>query len=306
MTMSAAIAAKTMFNVEVKQEAIEIVRALNRAASLFGRISVSFSERLLQLPLPSSIRFKRAKAVLNKAVLRMIEERRRNKIDNGDLASLLLHAHEEGCAGRGMTSQEVQDEALTLFLTAFDTTSTALTWTWYLLSQHSAAESQIHEELDRVLQDRLPTAEDIPQLQFTRMVFAESLRMYPPSYIIPRQVLQDFQIDQYIVPRGTLILMSPYLIHHDSRFHANPEQFNPYNWDNHSKGQHSKYVYFPFSAGPRSCIGESFAWMEGILVLATIAQSWRIQLMPYYRLELLQLINLRPRGGMLMTVHQRK
>jgi cytochrome P450 len=306
MTMSAAIAAKTMFNADLEQEATEIVRALHQATSLFGRVSVPFSEWLLQLPFPSSIRFKRAKAVLDKAVLKMINERRRNKADNGDLASLLLHAHEEGSAGTEMTDQEVRDEALTLFLTAFDTTGTALTWTWYLLSKHTAVESQMHEELSRVLQGRIPTAEDIPHLQFTRMVFAESLRIYPPSYIIPRQALQDFQIDQYIIPRGTLILMSPYLIHHDSRFHPDPEQFNPHNWENQVKNQNPKYAYFPFSGGPRSCIGEPFAWMEGVLVLATIAQSWRMQSMPDHKIKLLQLINLRPKGGMLMTVHQRK
>ena len=205
-----------------------------------------------------------------------------------------------------MSDQQVRDEALTLFLTAFDTTSVALTWAWYLLSQNPEAEAELHKELDRVLNGRLPTAEDLAQLKYTRMVFGESMRIYPPSYIIPRQALEDFPIDKYIVPRGSIILVSPYLIHHDPRFYPEPEKFNPHAWEKHSHGQNSKYEYFPFSRGPRSCIGEPFAWMQGILVLASIAQLWRIKLVPDHPVELLPLINLRPKFGMKMTLHRRK
>ena len=130
----------------------------------------------------------------------MIDERRRNKVDNGDLLSLLLRSQDEKGEGGGMSDQQVRDEALTLFLTAFDTTSTALTWTWYLLSQNPEAEAELHEELDLVLKGRLPRAEDLAQLKYTRMVFGESMRIYPPSYVIPRQALEDFPIDKYIVP----------------------------------------------------------------------------------------------------------
>ena len=138
------------------------------------------------------------------------------------------------------------------------------------------------------------------------MVFGESMRIYPPSYIIPRQALEDFSIGNYIVPRGTIILMSQYLIHHDSRFHQDPEKFNPHEWDKHSRGKNSKYEYFPFSGGPRSCIGEPFAWMQGVLVLAAIAQSWQMQLVPDHPVELQQLINLRPKNGIMMTLRRRK
>ena len=138
------------------------------------------------------------------------------------------------------------------------------------------------------------------------MVLGESMRMFPPSYVIPRQALEDFPIDKYIVPRGTIVLMSPYLIHHDSRFHADPEKFNPHAWDKHSRSANAKYEYFPFSRGPRACIGEPFAWMQGILVLASIAQFWRIKLAPGHPVEMLPLMNLRPKYGMLMTLHRRK
>ena len=304
--MSIAIAGKTLFNSDIEQEAQEINQALDTATSLFGRIPLPFSEFLLKIPLPSTLRFYKAKARLDKTIYRMIDEGRRRNTDKGDLLSLLLRSQDEKGEGEGMSDQQVRDEAITLFLTAFDTTSTALTWTWYLLSQNPEAEAELHEELDRVLNGRLPTVEDLAQLKYTRMVFGESMRIYPPSYVIPRQALEDFPIDKYIMPGGTIILMSPYLIHHDSRFRQDPEKFNPHAWDKHSHGQNSKYEYFPFSRGPRSCIGEPFAWMQGILVLASVAQFWRIKLVPGHPVELLPLINLRSRYGMMMTLHRRK
>lgn len=304
--MSIAIAGRTLFNADLEEEATEISDALDTATSLFGRIALPFSESLLKIPLPGTRRFYRAKATLDRIIYRMIHERRANKVDNRDLVSLLLGSQDETGEGGGMSDLQVRDEAMTLFLTAFDTTSTALTWTWYLLSQNPEAEAELHEELDRVLNGRLPKAEDIAQLKYTRMVFGEAMRIYPPSYVIPRQALEDFTIDKYIVPRGTIVLMSPYLIHHDSRFREDPEIFNPHAWDKHSHSQNSKYEYFPFSRGPRSCIGEPFAWMQGILVLASIAQSWRVKLVPDHPVELLQLINLRPRYGMMMTLSRRK
>jgi cytochrome P450 len=303
--MSVAIAGKALFDADLEQEAIEIGEALETATSLFGRIALPFSESLLKLPLPSTRRFYKAKARLDRTIYRMIDERRRNKVDNGDLVSLLLSSQNETAEGRGMSDQQVRDEAITLFLTAFDTTSIALTWTWYLLAQNPEAEAELHEELDRVLKGRAPTAEDVAQLKYTRMVLGEAMRIYPPSYVIPRQALEDFSIDKYIVPRGTIVLVSPYLIHHDSRFHTDPENFNPHGWDKHSHSPNAKYEYLPFSRGPRSCIGEPFAWMQGILVLASIAQSWRIKLVSGHPVELLPVINLRPKYGMMMTLSRR-
>jgi len=304
--MSIAIAGKAMFGTDIKKEAKEINKALDTVTDLFGRIALPFSELLLKLPIPSTRRFFKAKAKLDDTIYSMIAERQRNKADKRDLLSLLLNSQDEKVDGGGMNDQQVRDEALTLFLTAFDTTSTALTWVWYLLSQNPEAEAELHEELDRVLEGRVPTAEDVANLKYTRMVLGESMRMFPPSYVIPRQALENFPIDKYVVPRGTIILMSPYLIHHDSRFHTNPEKFDPRAWDKHSRSANSKYEFFPFSRGPRACIGEPFAWMQGILVLASIAQFWRIKLAPGHPVEMLPLMNLRPKYGMLMTLHRRK
>lgn len=303
--MSIAITGMTLFNADIAEEAPEISKALDTATSLFGRISLPFSEWLLKLPLPGNLRFYKARKRLDDTIRRMVNERRQNKMDNGDLVSLLLRTQNENGNG-GLSDQEIRDEAITLFLTAFDTTSTALTWTWYLLSQNPQAQAELHKELDNVLKGRLPVAEDIPNLKYTRMVFGESMRLYPPSYVIPRQAIEDFPIGKYIVPRGSIVLMSPYLIQHDSRFYADPEKFDPYAWDKHSHGLNSKYEYFPFSRGPRSCIGEPFAWMLGTLAIASVAQSWQIKHVPDHRVELLPLINLRPKYGMMMTMHRRQ
>ena len=302
--MSIAIAGKSLFNADIAEEAPEISNALDTATGLFGRISLPFSEWLLKLPLPGNLRFYKAKERLDDTIRRMIQERRQNKMNNGDLLSLLLRSQDENGNG-GLSEQEIRDEAITLFLTAFDTTSTALTWTWYLISQNPEAEAALHKELESVLNGRSPVAEDIPNLKYCRMVFGESMRLYPPSYVIPRQAIEDFAIDKYIVPRGSIVLMSPYLVQRDPRFYADPEKFNPCEWDKHTHGLNSKYEYFPFSRGPRSCIGEPFAWMLGTLAIASIAQSWHIKLVPGHRVELLPLINLRPKYGMKMTLHRR-
>ncbi|MEO6537020.1 MAG: cytochrome P450, partial [Ferruginibacter sp.] len=303
--MSTGIAAQTMFNVDLEDEAPEINQSLKTVMSLFGRITLPFAELMLKLPLPGTNRFFKAKAQLDETIYRIIEERKRSKLNNGDLLSLLLQSQED-TAGKGMTDEQIRDEALTLFLTAFDTTSLALTWAWYLLSQNLEAEAELHEELDRVLQGRVPTQDDYPNLKFTRMVFEESMRLYPPIYIIAREALEDFSVSNYTIPAGTIVLMSPYLIHHDARFHPEPEKFNPYASAKRSSGQHARYEYLPFSVGTRSCIGQHYAWLEGVLVLATIAQTWRIKMAPGHPVELEQLINLRPKNGMMMELERRK
>lgn len=301
--MSTAISGKTLFNVDTEQETPEINQALQDVMSLFGRISLPFSEWLFKLPLRSTRKFYNAKARLDDTIHRIIATRRQSKVEHEDLLSLLLQAQD---SAEGMSDQQIRDEALTLFLTAFDTTSIALTWTWYLLSQNPEAETKLHEELDQVLQGRIPMVEDLPQLKYTRMVLGESMRIYPPIYLITRQALEDFEVGPYVVPADTIVLMSPYLIHHDARFRQNPETFDPYAWEEHAQGISSKYEYFPFSRGPRACIGEPYAWLEGVLVLATIAQSWRLKLVPGHPVELLQLINLRPKYGMMMELERRK
>lgn len=300
--MSTGIAAKTMFNVDIISEAPELNKALDTIMELFGRITLPFAEILLKLPLPGTIRFYSAKKRLDQTIYKIIEERKKSQLKNGDLLSLLLQAQEDSVDGIGFSDQEIRDEAMTLFLTAYDTTSLALTWTWYLLSQNPEAANELRQELKSVLNGRIPTTEDFPNLKYTRKVFAEALRMYPPIYIIARQATEDFSIDSYRIPSGTIVLMSPYLIHHDNRFHKDPETFNPDNWSEDTITKGSRYEYIPFSMGPRSCIGQHYAWLEGVLVLATIAQFWQLELVPGHPVTFEQLLNLRPKYGMRMTV----
>ncbi len=300
--MSSIMAGKIMFHVDIEKDSEEIIQALDTATALFGRISIPFSEWLLKLPLPGSIRFHKAKARLDKLIFGMIEDRKKNTGAYDDLLSLLLNPYDDKDGYSVMSDEQVRDEALTLFLTAFDTTSTAITWAWYLLSQNSQAEAEFHQELDRELEGRTPTVEDIPKLSYTRKVMTESMRLFPPTYVLPRQSIEDFEIGDYVIPKGSMFLMSQYLIHRDGRFYEDPEAFNPHRWDSKEP---QRYEYFPFSGGPRTCIGEPLAWMEGVLALATVGQSWQLKLVPDHPVEMLPLINLRPKYGMLMTVHKR-
>ncbi|MCM8569382.1 cytochrome P450 [Gramella jeungdoensis] len=304
--MSIEIAGKTMFSIDIKKEVPEITQALEKITVLFKRISLPFSEYLLNLPLPSTYRFYKARTQIDDIIYRIIKARKKSRLDNGDLLSLLLNAEVHSGTKGVLTDKQIRDEALTLFLTAFDTTSLALSWTWYLLSQNPEAEQKLHNELENVLEGRLPTINDIPKLVYTKNIFAESMRIYPPIYIIARQSLEEFSISNYMIPKGTLVLMSPYLIHHDKRFHNDPERFNPDVWSKKNAYHQSRFDYFPFSRGARACIGQHYAWLEGVLVLATIAQYWKLERIPGNTVEIEQLINLRPRNGLKMKLSRRK
>jgi cytochrome P450 len=204
-----------------------------------------------------------------------------------------------------MTDRQVRDEALTLFLTAFDTVSLALTWTWYLLAQHPAVETALGAELDRVLAGCAPAVEQLESLPYTRMVLSETLRLYPPVYAIAREAREPFSVDRFSIPAGTLVLMSPYLIQRDARWYAEPDRFDPGRWDPTTGTRPPRFSYFPFGGGPRGCIGQAYALQEAALVIATIAQRWCMRLVPGHTVVLRPLINLRPKHGIPMLLSQR-
>lgn len=218
---------------------------------------------------------------------------------------MLLMAQDVEDDGGGMTDRQVRDEAMTLFLAGHETTANALDWTWYLLSRVPEAEAILHAELERVLGGRLPTVEDMAHLPYTRMVLAESLRLFPPAYVIGRQAVEDHSVRDYVVPAGATVFVSPYVMHRDPRYYTDPERFAPERWAPETEARRPKFSYFPFGAGPRLCIGEGFAWTEGILVLATLAQRWRARLVPGQRVEMEPLITLRPKHGIRMTLYRR-
>ena len=300
MHLTLGIVGKTLFNTDVAAEAMAIGNAISELLASSTRASLPLANLMLKLPLPSIRRVRRAQQFLDTTIYRIIGERRAQAADCGDLLSMLLLAQDEAEDGSRMTDKQVHDEALTLLLAGHETTAVALTWTWYLLSQHPEAEAKLHAELDTVLGGRLPSLDDLDRLSYTRMVLTESLRLYPPAWLMTRRNLDAYDLGGPILPARTLILISPYLTQRDPRFFDAPEQFRPERWAQNFSGP--KFAYFPFGGGPRQCIGEGFAWMEAILVLSTLAQQWRMQMVPGHPVGVKPLVTLRPKAGMHMTL----
>lgn len=304
MRLTLAIVAKTLFDADVTREAEAIGQALTTTMESWRQLMLPFSELLEKLPLPSIRRFKDARARLDATIYRIIEERRADPADRGDLLSMLMAAQDSEGDGGSMTDLQLRDELMTLFLAGHETTANALTWTWYLLSQHPEVESRLHEELDRVLNGRLPQADDLPQLTYIEKVVAESMRLYPPAWIIGRRTLQEYEVSSYRLPANTLILMSPFIMHRDARYYPDPLRFDPERWTPEAKAARPRFSYFPFGGGSRQCIGEAFAWMEGTLLVATLAQRWRLRLLPGHPVVPRPLVTLRPKFGMKMTIER--
>jgi cytochrome P450 len=307
--LTLAIVGKTLFDADVEGEAQEIGDALTQSFMSFTFAVLPFSELLDRLPIPPTLRFKRARARLDATIYRMIDERRRSPADRGDLLSMLLLAQDPeatGGASDRMSDEQVRDEAMTLFLAGHETTANLLTWSWYLLSEHPEVEARLHAELDRELAGRLPTAADLPRLSYTRMVLAESMRLYPPAWILGRRAVEEVEVGGFPVAPRTIVLMSQYVTHRDARWFAEPERFDPERWLPERVAERPKFSYFPFGAGTRVCIGEQFAWMEGTLVLAALAQRWRLRLVPGHPVAVQPIITLRPKHGMRMQVHARR
>lgn len=306
MRLTLRIVAKTLFDAEVKTEADELGQAMGNFVHTFKMLTLPFSEYIEKLPLPSVRKLNQSRDMLNRTIYGFINERRKSGRDHGDLLSMLLMAQDEEGDGTGMTDLQVRDEVMTLFLAGHETTANALSWTWYLLSQHPDVEAKVWQEIDRVLGDRLPTAEDFPQLKYLEMVLAESMRLYPPAWIVGRRVAKETEIGGYKLPLNAIVFMSPFLTQRDTRYYADPEKFDPERWTPAAKESRPRHSYFPFGGGPRQCIGEPFAWMEGVLLMATLAQKWQLKLAPKAKVTPQPLITLRPRDGVSMVVVPRK
>ena len=300
------IVSKTLFDADVDSEADEIGEAMTSILEMFNLLMFPFAELIEKLPLPMVRRYERMRARLDATIYRIIDERRRSGEDRGDLLSILLLAQDGEPGTAGMSDTQVRDEALTLFLAGHETTANALTWTWYLLSQHPEVEEKLHAELDEALHERLPAFEDIVRLPYTEMILSESIRLYPPAWAIGRKALSEQQIGNYIVPAGGIVLLSPFVTHRDARFFTQPERFDPERWTPEAKEARHPFAYFPFGGGPRRCVGEGFAWTEGILVLAALASRWRARLVGGQKIEPKALITLRPKHGIQMKIERRR
>jgi cytochrome P450 len=257
------------------------------------------------IPTPRNRRFVRARWTLEGVVRQLIAQHRKNSDESTfDLLSMLLEVRDEQ-TGEGMSTRQVRDEVMTLLLAGHETTAMALSWTWYLLSQHPEVERKLHDEVDAALSGRAPTFEDLPKLSYTRMVLEESIRLYPPAWAISRQPLQDDVIDGFCIEAKAPLMLLPYITHRHPEFWDRPETFDPERFTPENVAKRPRYAYFPFGGGPRLCIGREFALMEAQLILATLAQRYRLELLPGAKVLPMPLITMRPVGRLRMMLRER-
>jgi cytochrome P450 len=303
MHLTLTIVARTLFATDLRDEVDELASAINRIMGLYDfLVMLPAAEWLVHVRPPGLAAFVRARKRIDAVVYRMIEAHRRSRENSGSLLDLMLAASPDRSPA---SEQSLRDQVITIFLAGYETVANALSWTWYLLSQNPACEARFHAEIDLQLDRRLPTYDDIPRLRYVEMVFAESMRLYPPAWAMGRIALNDFPLGDFYLPAKTTVLMSQYVAHRDPRFFPDPLRFDPERFTSEAKARRTKFTYFPFGAGARQCIGESFAWMEGVLALATLGQKWKLALVPGHQVEPEPLITLRPKFGMKMQLHAR-
>ena len=298
MRLTLGIAAKTLFGADAASHAGDVGAALAVTQQQF----VSRYYRLVPLPMwiptAENLRMRRAVRTLDEIIYGFIRQRRAAGADSGgtDLLSLLLHARDDVDQSR-MSDQQLRDEALTLFLAGHETTALTLTWAWFLLAKNPAAQEPLVAECDRVLGDREATFDDLPRLKYAEHVVQEAMRLYPPAWVIGREAREACEIGGYAIARGATLLMSQWIVHRDPRFYDQPDEFRPERWEGDAAARLPKFAYFPFGGGPRVCIGNTFAMLEAVLALATIARAYRFTLDPQHPVEPHALFTLRPRAG---------
>jgi cytochrome P450 len=305
MAVTRAIVAKTLFDADVSEEARVIGDASEIASEYFGKRLGSLLALLPRwLPTPANLRLRGAIRELDRVVHRMIADRRRSPEDRGDLLSILLQAQDADDGSR-MSDRQVRDEVMTLFLAGHETTAVALSWTWYLLAQHPDVDLRLADELGTALDGRPPAVADLPALRYTEMVVMESLRLYPPAYGIGREAARPTEAAGHPVPAGGVVIMPTWVVQRDARWFDEPEAFRPERWADDAIRRLPRFAYFPFGGGPRQCIGNTFAMMEATLILAAIAQRFRLALIPGQRVTPTPYITLRPEPGLRMRLERR-
>ena len=301
MALTQAIVGKTLFDADVSGDAHDAGEAARVLAEDFGARLSSF--RLLPdwLPTPRNLRARRAIRRLDAIVHRMIADRRASREDRGDLLSMLMQAQDADDGSR-MTAQQVRDEAMTMFLAGHETTAVALSWTWYLLAQSPEVEARLGAELREVLGERAPTVADMPRLKYAGMVVTESMRLYPPAYGLGRQAARPTELAGHVVGKGDIVIAPTWMVQRDPRWFGEPEAFCPARWEGDLAQRLPRFAYFPFGGGPRQCIGNTFAQMEAVLILAAIARRFRLALVPGQRVTPTPYVTLRPEPGIPMRL----
>jgi cytochrome P450 len=306
MRLTLSIVARTLFNADIDSDAARIGHAMHDVVAIFKLMMMPCAELLYRMPIPPVLRLRRAMKQLDEILYGVIADRRRAGVDDGSLLSTLLLAQDEQ-DGLGMSDRQLRDECMTLLLAGHETTASALTWTFYLLSQNPEAEAVFHRELDEVLGNEPLTAEHYPRLRYTRDVLAESLRLCPPVWMMGRSAVADHEFNGFRIRKGAWVITSQYVLHRDPELWDRAGEFLPERWRIQSTNEAEKrFVYFPFARGARSCIGEGFAWMECVLLLAALGRKWRLKLDPSQMVQVEPAITLKARHGMHMTLMQRR
>lgn len=307
MHLTLEIAGKTLFSIDLTREADTVGEAFTAVNTEIARISPRpFAyQRLKYLPWWRSSKIIHGNTtVLDEVVQKIINERRTSGQQKDDLLGMLMEARDEE-TGEAMTDQQLRDEVMTIMLAGHETTAVNLAWTFYLLSQHPPVRQRLEAELAEVLNGRVPTMADIANLTYTTMVIEESMRLYPPAYIIARFGHEPDNIGGYDTPANTVLNLSPYLTHRHPDFWDSPQSFDPERFTPERKAERPRYAYLPFGGGPRQCIGNNFALTEAILLLASISQKFRLDLKPGHPVMVEPLITLRPKNGLPMNLTAR-
>jgi cytochrome P450 len=306
LKLTFAVITKTLFGKGIEESLDEFLQDFDCVVQLTQRSRIPFLDHLLiGLPLPSNIRFKRAIGNLNAKIRGLIDEHRSQGAKGEDILSMLLRAQNSPEGAEQLSDQQIHDEMMTLLLAGHETISNALTWMWYLLDRHEEVEAKLHEELQSVLGGRNPTSEDLPRLPYGRMVLLETMRLYPPVWVVTRRPTEDTEIGGYHVPAWASLNMCPFLMHRDARYFPDPERFDPERWLPEEVARRPRFSYFPFGGGPHQCIGEPLAMTEGQLITATIAQRWRLRRIDHSEVAPEPLITLRPEHPIVMRPEKR-
>jgi cytochrome P450 len=295
MALTLRVAAKTLFNAEVDEHVAEIGEAFDTIVEEI----VSRTRRPIRIPdvipIPGNVRYLRSVRRIDRLVNAIIKQRRRDGGDHGDLLSMLMMARDDD--GQPMSDRQLRDEVITLLIAGHETTALALSWTWYLLSQNPDVDAKLAAELREVLGGRVPTVSDLPRLKYTEQVITESMRLYPPAWGIGREAIADCEIGGYAIPGGTTVLISAWVSHRNPKHFPEPLVFRPERWAGDFAATLPRFAYIPFGGGPRICIGNRFAMMEAVLILATVAQRFRLEWQSDHPVVPLPSITLRPKGG---------
>jgi cytochrome P450 len=327
INLTSSIISKAVLGSDIQSaEGSQVGDDLLTCAEYFNRLLMPFGELIEKIPiLPMNKGFQKAKKRLDSIVFNMIQEHRNNTANErpkSDLLYTLLEAQDSDAGIKRMTDTQLRDEVMTIFLAGHETTANALTWTFYLLSEYPSVEAKLYEELKSILGNgkgnggskqeangldlRIPTVDDIPNLQYTEKIVRESMRLYPPAWTLGRQAINDYNLDGYVIPAKSIILMSQYVMHRNPKYFPEPDLFYPERWTRENRIELPRFSYFPFGGGIRGCIGEAFAWMEGILIVATVCRRWRMLHESNHKVELKPIITLRPKYGMKMQLEQKK